>query len=724
MAAYPRYSLHFSIVERAYAVTGSALVTAALWSYGLATAGFLAFAFRLALGWRRSMRGGMLLAAILTTALWAAAGMGVGIWPVPGMWLTSNAFDALRYAIWFTFLGSLLRGASGTDEASQAYRLLPGWLIAIVAAGLVAGVALSEGYPAARMLGTQARNVEFGLHLGLAVFGLILVEHLLRRAQPQARFGIKHLCVGLAGVFAFDLFLYADAMLYGRLDPDIWVARGIANTLVIPLVAISTARNTGWTIEMHMSRGVIFHSTALLVSGVFLLTIAAAGYFVRYFGGDWGRALQIELLFGALLFAVLVALSGSFRARLHVFVSKHFFSYRYDYRAEWLRFTRTLAAESSVPRVREQCIRALADLVESPGGALWLRMENEGFRPASRWNMGAIDAAESAQGSLAQFLERSGWVVNVSEYASDPARYPGLVLPEWLASVPAAWLVIPLVSGAELVGFVLLTTPRTTIEVNWEVLDLLKTASRQAASYIGQIRATEALLEARKFDAFNRMSAFVVHDLKNLVAQLSLMLKNSERHSGNPEFQRDMLTTVEHVVGRMNRLMLQLRADATPAENARPIDLGSIVQRICAAKSGSGAPIDLELISGTCAIGQEDRLDHVIGHVIQNAIDATAERGSVSVRLGRDGNFAVLDVTDTGIGMSAEFVRERLFKPFETTKPEGMGIGVYESSQYVAGLGGQILIDSAPGTGTRVRLLLPSGDGASAAAATLVAAHQ
>src|SRR5260221_12398387 len=135
MAAYPRYSLHFSIVERAYAVTGSALVTAALWSYGLATVGFLAFAFRLALGWRRSMRGGMLLAAILTTVLWAAAGMGVGIWPVPGMWLTSNAFDALRYAIWFTFLGSLLRGAPGTDEASPAYRVLAGWLIAIVAAG-------------------------------------------------------------------------------------------------------------------------------------------------------------------------------------------------------------------------------------------------------------------------------------------------------------------------------------------------------------------------------------------------------------------------------------------------------------------------------------------------------------------------------------------------------------------------------------------------------------
>ena len=236
----------------------------------------------------------------------------------------------------------------------------------------------------------------------------------------------------------------------------------------------------------------------------------------------------------------------------------------------------------------------------------------------------------------------------------------------------------------------LLTTPRTPLDVNWEVRDLLKTASRQAASYLGQIRATEALLEARKFDAFNRMSAFVVHDLKNLVAQLSLMLKNFERHAGNPEFQRDMLSTVEHVVGRMNGLMLQLRTGTTPVENARSIDLGAILQRICAAKSGSGVPVDAELTPGVFAIGHEDRLEHVIGHLIQNAIDASSTGSHVSVRLGHDGNFAVLEVIDTGVGMSAEFVRERLFKPFQTTKSEGMGIGVYESSQYVAGLGGQI----------------------------------
>ena len=188
------------------------------------------------------------------------------------------------------------------------------------------------------------------------------------------------------------------------------------------------------------------------------------------------------------------------------------------------------------------------------------------------------------------------------------------------------------------------------------------------------------------------------------------MLKNAERHRDNPEFQRDMLTTVEHVVGRMNQLMLQLRTGAAPVGKPRLTDLETIVRAVCKARTGGQARIDLELASGLLALGHEDRLDHVIGHLIQNALDATAAGGRVRVRMFRDEAFVVVEVTDTGIGMSAEFIRERLFKPFETSKPTGMGIGVYESAQYVASLGGKIQFDSTPDAGTRVRLLLPAGD--------------
>lgn len=697
-------------------MTGSALATAALWSYGLAAAGFVAFALRLALGWRRSPRATLLLAAVLATAAWAVAGMAVGAGLGAPAWVASNALDAFRYGCWFAFLASLLGGTPGGETARQGGPRAPRWVAALIVVALLASVAFVDGSPLAQPLGEQSRKLEFGLRLGLAIVGLILVEQLLRRADSQARWSIKPLCVGLAGLFAYDLFLQADAMLYGRLDPDIWVARGVANLLVIPFVAISTARNPAWTIEMHISRGVVFHSTALLLSGVFVLAVAAAGYVIRFLGGDWGRALQIELLFAAILFAAVVASSGRFRSKLSVFVSKHFFSYRFDYRAEWLRFTRTLAAESSVHGVEVNSVKALADLVESPGGALWLRADHAGFRPASRWNMAAVDAVEAGDGSLARFLERTAWIVSIDEWRADAARYPNLTLPAWLLAVPTACLVVPLISGTELLGFVVLATPRTAIDMNWEVRDLLKTASRQAASYLAQTRATEALLEARKFDAFNRMSAFVVHDLKNLVAQLSLMLRNSERHRDNPEFQRDMLATVAHVVERMNQLMLQLRLGSTPIDKPRPVELAPLVRRVCAAKGGGDGRIELDLAPGVNAIGHEERLEHVIGHVVQNALDATADGGRVTVRVARDGARAAIEVADTGAGMSPEFVRDKLFKPFATTKPAGMGIGVYESSQYLSGIGGQLAIDTAPGAGTRVRVLLPPADEAAAPA--------
>jgi putative PEP-CTERM system histidine kinase len=436
-------------------------------------------------------------------------------------------------------------------------------------------------------------------------------------------------------------------------------------------------------------------------------------------GTDWGRALQIELVFAALLLFVLVASSGRFRSKLKVFVSKHFFSYRYDYREEWLKFTGTLAADSALQGVHERAVMALANLVESPAGMLWLKDESGVFRPVARWNLPALDASEPESGSLVAFMARSGWVIDLKELASDPPKYSGAVAPAWMVALPHAWLIIPLAVDATLLGFVVLDTPRASVEVDWEVRDMLKTASRQAASYLEQMRATEALVEARKFDAFNRMSAFVVHDLKNLVAQLSLMLRNAERHRGNPEFERDMLSTVEHVVERMNKLMLQLRTGAKPLENLRPVDLAHVVKRVCAEKSSHHAVLEVVVTPGISTFGHEDRLEHVIAHLVQNAIDATVGGGSIVVRLYRNENYAIVEIADTGVGMTPEFIRERLFRPFETTKATGTGIGVYESKQYVSGLGGQLLINSTPQAGTCVQVMLPLGDSAAASSAPL-----
>jgi putative PEP-CTERM system histidine kinase len=389
-----------------------------------------------------------------------------------------------------------------------------------------------------------------------------------------------------------------------------------------------------------------------------------------------------------------------------VFVGKHFFAYRYDYRQEWLRFTGRLSSPDPAQTLQQQCIRALADLVESPGGLLWLR-NGTGFVPAARWNMPESSVNEPFESPFAAFLAETGWIAEVGEWRDAPDRYGGRRLPDWLAGLADAWLVVPLAQGAELLGFVVLAKPRAAVDVNWEVRDLLKTASRQAASYLAQLAASEALLEARKFDAFNRMSAFVVHDLKNLVAQLSLMLRNAERHRDKPEFQRDMLLTVENVVQRMNQLLLQLRSGATPVDKPAAVALEPIVRRVQAAKAAGGRRLAVELAAGVHAFGHEDRLERVIGHLVQNALDATPPDGTVAIRVYRENGMAAIEIADDGVGMTPEFVRNRLFRPFQSSKPAGMGIGAYESAQYVADLGGRIDVDSEPGRGTRIKVLLP-----------------
>jgi putative PEP-CTERM system histidine kinase len=683
-------------------MTESAFAVAASLSYGLALVGYGLFTGWVWFASNATSRVRLLLCALAVTALWAGLSLAMVWVPSRGVSVAVGTAELVRYVAWFVFLWHLLVGADKTGLRGKLIRNVVGIAVVI----LVLGALIRNGLNVGEFVLLQGQRPAYLIRLALTIFGLIQVEQLLRRVPAQMRWGIKPFAIALGGVFAFDLFFYADALLFGALDQEIWIARGVANVLVIPLVAVATARSAGWTVDLHVSRRVVFQSSALLLSGVFLLAIAGAGYFVRYFGGDWGRVLQLELLFAAILAVVLITSSGRFRSKLRVLVSKHFFSYRFDYREEWLRFTQTLSMESANQSLPMRTVAALANLVESPGGLLFMSDDSRGYVVAAAWNVPTSAIVEGFDASLPEFLKKTGWIVDVLEWRSDNSRYAGLSLPGWIETIGPAWLIVPLISGNELLAFALLMTPRTSVSVDWEVRDLLKTASRQAASYLGQAKATDALLEARKFDAFNRMSAFVVHDLKNLVAQLTLMHRNAQRHHDNPAFQADMLTTVSHVVDRMNALMLQLRAGTAPVENASQVELGAVLRRICAAKADPRIAIELHPSSPVLVRGHEDRLEHVIGHLVQNAIDASAAGQRVDISIAREGKFAILKVVDAGAGMTADFMRERLLKPFETTKPSGMGIGVYESQQYLAKVGGELRFESTPGAGTRVEVRL------------------
>lgn len=673
--------------------------------YVLVAMVYSGFALRLiALGSVRSPKNKSalyLLSAVIFSALWGVCEL-LSV-SSPRWLLLGSVADVLRYGCWFGFMLSLCR-------SGQEGKLPAGMVGLPYMAALLVGISLFTQSMARLGVATLGDMPAMALMsaMALPVLALVLLEQIYRNVTEDSRWNIKPLSLGLAGLFLFDLYLYSQAVLFKRLDGDALTIRGSVHALMVLLLLLSTTRRREWISGIRISQKAAFHSAALLVAGAYLIFISAVGYYVRYFGGEWGRALQVGLVFSALIALMVLAVSGSFRAKLRVLVGKHFFRYRYDYREEWLKFTQTLSSNNAPQDMGQQVIRALADMLDSPGGGLWMKSTSEPvFCQTAHWNLAVTAAKEEADSLFCQFLGKSGWVINLEEYRSFSKRYGDLTLPLWLQDLTQAWLILPLTAGGELIGFVVLARARTNIEVNWEVNDLLKTAGRQAASYLAQMRATEALLEVRKFDAFNRMSAFVVHDLKNIVTQLSLMLKNAKRLHANPEFQQDMLMTVENSLDRMRQLMLQLREGATPPGTPVGVDLSAIVQRICAAASRRGRVLEVSLVDRVVTRGHEERLERIIGHIVQNAFDATDTSGRVWLTLDRFNGQARIEIGDTGHGMSEEFVQERLFKPFQTTKQAGMGIGAYESFQYVQELGGKILVKSVLKKGTLVTLLLP-----------------
>jgi putative PEP-CTERM system histidine kinase len=641
------------------------------------------------------------LAALATSSIWAGVALvdSLSHWSDRLPTWVGPSLDLLRFALWFAFLLMLLppsRRGGGLD-----------WVRPASAVGVLVQLALIL-VAESQSPGSLARPQAFA-SLGLAVLGLVLVEQMLRNATADARWNAKPFCLGLGGIFVFDLFIGSQAALFQRFDGDAVSVRSLVHAAAVPLLYVASRRHGDWLGKLHVSRAAVFHSAALLLVGAYLLMVAGVGYYVRYTGGQWGRALSVALVFVALVALALLVASGSMRSRLRVYISKNFFSYRYDYREEWLRFTQLLSSSAEPQHTAETVVRALANLVESPSGMLWLQRSAEAdFVQAARWNLPAQPGSEARDGALATFWRERAWIIDVDEWRERRDAYPGLeLLPDWLVEESRCWLIVPLLVREALIGFVVLGKPRVVVELNWEVRDLLRTAASQASGYLAQAQATEALLEARKFDAFNRMSAFVVHDLKNIVTQLSLMMKNAKRLRDNPEFQQDMLDTVENSLEKMRQLMLQLREGDKPHGLASGVDLEQIAKRLAGAAASKGRALELDLQPGVSTRGHAERVERVLGHIVQNAFDATPASGHVGLALDAQGSQARVRVTDTGCGMSEDFIQNRLFKPFQTTKASGMGIGAHESYQYVQELGGKISVQSELNRGTTVTLLLP-----------------
>jgi putative PEP-CTERM system histidine kinase len=544
----------------------------------------------------------------------------------------------------------------------------------------------------------------------LAVAGLVLVEMLYRNTRPEHRWSLRALCFAMGGVFTYDIFLYAHGVLFNSLSRELWSVRGAVNALSVPLLALAMVRNPHWKADIFVSRQMVFHGTAVVLVGAYLLLMAGAGYALRRFGGGWGESLQIVFFFGALLLLVMLMASSQLRARTKVFLAKHFYRNKYEYREEWLRFTRTLAdCQGPRPQIEQAVIRAIAGIMDSRWGILWLRHESNQFVPVREWQVGTlpVDADEPVDSAFCEFLTRTNWIVEIRD-GQAWGETGELALPAWLRRMTNAWLVVPLQLSGGLLGYIVLARSLAERSLDWEDRDLLKTVAQQTASYIALINATDALADSRQFEAYNRLSAFVVHDLKNLTAQLSLVVSNAERHRRNPEFIDDALQTVTNAVAKLNRLVTSLRTRKLEQQAVTATGLGPLLEAVVSEHRMRRPAPTLEVVENSAALVERAQLAKAIGHLVQNAQEATPESGRVGLRLRREGAAAIIEIEDTGCGMDPQFVRDHLFRPFDTTKGNaGMGIGVYEARQIINGADGQLDVRSTPGVGTTFTIRLP-----------------
>lgn len=680
-------------------------------SHATAMAAFLLLMLLVVLSWRQGYIGAWLTAACALTALWAGVAAW-NDWTGGELGLSVLVLEVLRTAGWIAFLLSLLF----LDR--QGGTMAPAWLATVGAIGAlcVAVVGLdiaAAAHAGADMLAGTLNLPIFG-RLILAVAGLLLVENLLRNTRPEHRWGIKFLCFGIGGLFAYDFFMYADALLFHRVNDNLNAARGVTNALIVPLIAVSARRNPTWSIDVFVSRQVIFHSTTLVGAGVYLLAMAGVGYYLREFGGEWGSVLQATFLFAALILMALVLFSGTFRARLKEMISTHFFSYKYDYRDEWLRFIGTISSSTgagvSLPmRVME----GIAGIVESPEGAIWFCEDETRCTLMASWNATVPEGAMEVDPSFTEFLESRQAVINLAQLEERPEAYDGLKVPDWLREIRRAWLIVPLIHHDRLLGFLLLGKPRAARDVDHEDYVLLTTVGRQAASYLAERETARALVEARQFDEFNRRFAFVLHDIKNLVSQLSLLTQNAEKHKKNPAFQEDMLATVKESVDKMNKLLVRLHEGGREAAATKAVELAPLMRGVVERNAGRSDNLMFEsTVDGISVVADEERLGAVLAHLIDNALGGISEMtdgtGRVDVRLSARGGEAVIEVQDNGAGMDEHFVRNELFRPFKSTKSGGYGIGAFESREFVRELGGRMDVISAPGKGTTIRISVPA----------------
>lgn len=665
-----------------------------LWLHALAALLFAA----LALWALRAAEAGVprrpLAFALATTALWALAVSGIGAADI-----TTRFAETLRNLAWLGFM-IVLHRRDGQIRPPVALGTVYGVVALVAIAALVPDSVALAGPPAAV---AQIASAAALLRMLVAVAALVLVQALWSALSPAAGGALRWIVVALAGIWLAELAVYTIAYLAAEWRAEPLVLRGLAWLGAALAIGIALQRKGDWNVQV--SRAVTYQSLSLVAIGAYFALLALATSAIAAVGGTNTRILQTAFVFGSTAAILTLVANSWLRAWLKVKLAKHLFRHRYDYRTEWMRFTGTLGTPQSGAALDERVVKAIADLTDSPAGVL-LVPDETGLGVGASWNWDRSTLPTSSDAALARHLRDTGRILQLDRIRASEDGEDAAAVPQWMLDLPEAWTVVPLPHLGELAGAILLARPPLARALDWEDFDLLKIAGRQVASYLAEARAQDALAEAQRFDEFNRRFAFILHDVKNLVSQLSLVARNAERHADKPEFRADMVETLKDSAERMNALLARLsQHHRGRAEAPHAIEVVALVERVAARRRGQH-PVTTAGVRSAVAHADPASLEQLLGHLVQNAIEASPASEPVTLSVSADGEKVAIDVIDHGCGMSPAFIRDKLFKPFVSSKEGGFGIGAFEARQLVHAMEGRIEVTSREGKGTRFRVVL------------------
>lgn len=547
----------------------------------------------------------------------------------------------------------------------------------------------------------------FLLFLILNLSLLVMLEQLYRNADDTGRWAIWPLVIGLASLSVFDFVVFAQAVMVSELDFNFWFSRGFIAAFICPLLLVSVRRINNGSVRVFVSRNVVFYSSMLLIAGLYLLAMALVGYIIKYMGGEWGSLVSIAfLMLGAVVLVVLL-ITESLRRKVKVFIAKHFFANKYEYREEWLSLIEKIET-TSAESYYQMATTIMKSKLNVEQGAIVKYLTNQQYKIQYNDGVEFTPALEAELHKLAAFSQKHGWIIDIQEYVKAPSFYKGLELDIDSCMRGNISVVVPIFIGKAFYGLFVFAKAKDVEPLNWEDRDLFFAMSKQLGNFISLHEANDKLAESKQFDAFNRMSAFLVHDLKNVQAQLKLINKNAEKHRQNPDFIDDVFETIDSATTRLDKMLEQLRKKQVAQSQVSVTSINGLIQDVIKQRN-----VDLPVVQYTGQDSVDMQIDSetffsVLNHLVQNAQEATQDDGSVEVCLSKSEGNVIIEIIDNGTGMTEDFISRRLFKPFDTTKGNaGMGIGVYEAKQFIEGIAGVIEVDSIVGKGSKFVITLP-----------------